>query len=132
MHTKRDFMMKAFFLRSVSWLRLVRRLPHLRNFVRLLWRLVRDRRVPVYLKGMLGLMILYVLSPFDLIPESVALMFGLIDDFAIVMAGVNWFLRLAPRHVVDAHLKTLAPDFQRSFQQWRRDQQPSGQAGGAG
>jgi uncharacterized membrane protein YkvA (DUF1232 family) len=125
-------MMKRFFLRSVSWLRLVRRLPHLRNFVRLLWRLVRDRRVPLYLKGMLGLTILYVLSPIDLIPVSVALMFGLIDDVAILMMGVNWFLRLAPQHVVDAHLRTLSPDFQQSFQKWRGNQQPLRRVNGTG
>jgi uncharacterized membrane protein YkvA (DUF1232 family) len=100
--------------------------------VRLIWRLVRDRRVPMYLKGMLGLVVLYVLSPLDLIPVTVALMFGLVDDLAILILGVNWFLRLAPRDAVDDHLKTLPPDFQQSFQEWRRDQHPSGRVGGAG
>ncbi len=121
--------MKNFLLRSMSWLRLVRRLPHLRHMVQLLWRLVRDRRVPIHLKSMLGIAILYFLSPLDLIPESVALMFGLVDDLAIVMMGINWFLRLAPRDVVDDHLKTLSPDFQQSFQEWRGDQQSSSRAG---
>jgi uncharacterized membrane protein YkvA (DUF1232 family) len=119
--------MKKMFLRSFGWVRLVRRLPHLRHFVQLLWRLVRDRRVPMYLKGMLGVSILYVLSPFDLIPESVLLMFGLFDDIAILMMGINWFLRLAPQEAVEAHLRTMSPGFQQSFQQWRRDQQLSSQ-----
>lgn len=129
--------MKKFLLRSVSWLRLVRRLPHLHHMARLIWRLVRDRRVPLYLKGMLGLAILYVLSPLDLIPESVALLVGLVDDLAIAIVGVNWFLRLAPRDAVNDHLKTLPADFQQSFQKWRGqvrrgDQQPSGRADSAG
>ncbi|ETW94184.1 MAG: hypothetical protein ETSY1_35965 [Candidatus Entotheonella factor] len=134
--------MKHFFLRSMSWIKLVRRLPHLRHIMQLLWRLVRDRRVPIYLKGMLGLAIAYVLSPLDLIPEGVALAFGLVDDLAIMMAGINWFLRLAPKDVVDDQLKTLPPDFQQSFQEWqnqesqsqesRRDQQSSSRADGAG
>jgi uncharacterized membrane protein YkvA (DUF1232 family) len=132
MNTVWDSIMKRFFLRSVSWLRLVRRLPHLRHMVKLIWRLVRDRRVPTYLKGMLGLVILYVLSPLDLIPVTVALMFGLVDDVAILILGINWFLRLAPRDAVDDHLKTLPPDFQQSFQEWRRDQHPPGRVGGTG
>lgn len=108
-------------LRSVSWLRLLRRLPHLRHFVRLLWRLIRDRRVPIYLKGLLGIAVLYVLSPLDLIPASVALLFGVVDDFVIVVASVNWFLRRVPRDAVDDHLRTLPPDFQQSFRAWRGD-----------
>ncbi len=124
--------MKNLVFRSLSWLRLLRRLPHLRHIARLLWRLLRDGRVPIYLKGMLGIAILYVLSPLDLIPESVALMFGLVDDLAIVMAGVNWFLRLAPQDAVDEHLKPLGPDFQQAFQEWRGDQQPSSRVDGVG
>ncbi len=129
--------MKHFLLRSMSWLRLVRRLPHLRHIVRLIWRLVRDGRVPMYLKGMLGLAIIYVLSPLDLIPEGVALAFGLVDDLAIMIAGVNWFLRLVPQDAVDDQLKTLSPDFQQSFQEWRTqesggDQPSSSRADGAG
>ncbi len=124
--------MKHLLLRGLSWLRLVRRLPHLRHMIRLLWRLLRDRRVPVYLKGMLGLVMIYVVSPLDLIPESVALMLGLVDDLAIVLAGVNWFLWLVPRDAVDDHLKTLGPDFQQSFQTWRGDQQLPSRVDGGG
>ena len=124
--------MKNFLFRSMGWIRLVRRLPHLRHMVKLIWGLIRDRRVPIYLKGMLGLAVVYVLSPLDLIPEAVALTLGLVDDLAIVMAGINWFLRLAPRDAVDDHLKTMAPDFQQSVQEWRGDQQPSGRPDGAG
>ncbi len=115
--------MKNFLLRNASWLRLLRRVPHIRHFVRLLWRLIRDRRVPIYLKGMLGLAVIYVLSPLDLIPESVALMFGVVDDLAIVMMGINWFLRLSPQEAVDDHLKTMSPDFRESFQKWREQEQ---------
>ncbi len=115
-------MSKNFLLRSASWLRLLRRVPHIRHFVRLIWRLVRDRRVPIYLKGILGIAIIYVLSPLDLIPASVALMFGVVDDLAIVMMGINWFLRLSPQDVVDDHLKTMTPDFQQSFRKWREEE----------
>lgn len=117
-------MSKNFFLRSASWLRLLRRVPHIRHFAKLIWRLSRDRRVPLYLKGMLGLAIIYVLSPLDLIPASVALMLGVVDDIAIVMIGINWFLRLSPQEVVDDHLKTMSPDFQESFQKWREEEFP--------
>lgn len=123
--------MKKFFLRSMSWLRLMR-LPHLRHLARLIWRLLRDRRVPMYLKGMLGIALVYTLSPLDLIPESVALLFGLVDDLAIAVMSVNWFLRLAPREAVDEHLKSLPPKFQHSFLAWQKDQQPLERADGAG
>ena len=124
--------MKRLVLRSLSWLRLVRRLPYLHHLIRLLWRLARDPRVPAYLKGMLGAAILYGVSPIDAIPEAVALVFGLVDDLAIIIAAVTWFLRLAPRHVVDEHLKALPPDFQHAFQAWRGDQPPPGRTAGAG
>ena len=124
--------MNRFILRSLSWLRLARRLPHLRHLIRLLWRLARDPRVPIALKGMLGAAILYGLSPVDVIPESVALVFGLVDDLAIIIAAVNWFLRLAPRHVVDEHLQALPPTFQQAFQAWRDDPPPSDRTTGAG
>jgi len=124
--------MTRFLLRSLSWLRLVWRLPRLGQFVKLFWLLLRDGRVPWYLKGMLAVTLVYVVSPIDLIPEAVALMFGLVDDVAILMAGVNGFLRLAPRHVIDDHLKTLSPDFQHAFRTWRGDQRPADRTDGAG
>lgn len=47
-------------------------------------------------KGILGLAIIYLLSPFDLIPEWLGAL-GLIDDLAIVTLLVGWAIRLAER-----------------------------------
>lgn len=52
---------------------------------------------PWTVKGILLLAILYLLSPFDLIPDWI-LGLGLLDDLAIVSLLVGWAVRLASRH----------------------------------
>jgi uncharacterized membrane protein YkvA (DUF1232 family) len=85
--------------------------------LRLIWLLFRDPRVPLYLKGMLVLAIAYVLSPFDFIPASLFLVLGLVEDFAIALMAVNFFLQRAPQDVVDEHIEMMDPEFKEAFRQ---------------
>ena len=102
-----------------TWLfMLLRRWPHVRNILRLIGRLVRDTRVPIYLKGMLVVALLYVVSPLDLLPASFLLLIGVVDDLAICWLAVKYFLRWCPEAVVMEHLGALSPDFQATFRQW--------------
>ncbi len=68
----------------------------------LVLRLMMDRRVPLGLKLLIPAGILYVLLPFDFVPDIVPWL-GRIDDILVLVFSVVLFLALAPRHVVLEH-----------------------------
>ena len=47
------------------------------------------RQTPLYVKLILGAGLLYVLSPYDLIPEWVPVV-GVLDDFALAALLITW------------------------------------------
>ena len=77
----------------------LRVLLHLPSFVRLYWRLFRDSRVSILPKFLLVLTLLYLVWPFDVIPDYVPVV-GEIDDVGIVLLGLWLFVRLCPPEVV--------------------------------
>jgi len=74
-------------------------LRHLPSFARLYWRLFRDRRVSIILKALLVLTLVYVISPFDMIPDFIPVI-GEMDDVAVLLSGLWLFIRLCPPEVV--------------------------------
>jgi uncharacterized membrane protein YkvA (DUF1232 family) len=70
--------------------------------VRLTWRLLRDPRVPFYLKAVPFIGFLYVISPIDFIPD-VIIGLGQLDDIGIILAGMRMFEALTPSFIVDEH-----------------------------
>lgn len=74
--------------------------------IQLAWRLLRDSRVPVWMKAIPVLSVLYVLMPIDLIPD-ILLGFGQLDDLALLIGGVRLFTSLAPHDVVEEHLAEI-------------------------
>ena len=64
--------------------RLVRELP---NVVKLLFRLIRDLRVPAADKLLFGFAVAYVLMPADLLPDFLGFL-GVVDDLYLV--GWRW------------------------------------------
>jgi uncharacterized membrane protein YkvA (DUF1232 family) len=85
---------------------IVRRLP---MYGRLVWGLVRDPRVPAAQKLILVGIAGYVVLPLDLIPDFVPVL-GQLDDVAIVLLGLDLFIRSAPQAIVDEHLAKIAKD----------------------
>ena len=85
---------------------LVRRLP---MYIRLIWALLRDRRVPVAQKLILAGIVGYLVLPIDLIPDFVPVL-GQLDDIAVVLLGLDLFIRSAPQDIVDEHLGRIAQD----------------------
>jgi uncharacterized membrane protein YkvA (DUF1232 family) len=74
---------------------------------RLAWRLIHDRRVPAWIKiGVPLLVIVYVVSPVDLIPDSL-IGPGQLDDMGVVLLGISLIVRLSPQDVVDEHKRAL-------------------------
>jgi len=69
------------------------------------WRLFRDRRVPLAAKLVLPLLLLYVLTPFDIVPDFIPVL-GQLDDLLIVGLGLALFLRLCPPQVVAEHMRS--------------------------
>lgn len=82
-----------------------RRLKFLLNLPKSLplgWRLIKDQRLPVQNKiFFLGISILYLIFPFDIVPDFPVL--GQIDDFTIFMFLFNWFLNSVPKHILEEY-----------------------------
>lgn len=92
---------------------LVKQLP---AYARLAWDLLRDPRVPAEQKLILGAVGAYVLFPFDVIPDFIPGL-GQVDDVAVVLLGLRWFIRSAPEEVVNEHLERIG----RNDDDMRRD-----------
>lgn len=73
----------------------------------LVWRLLKDSRVPLPVKLILpGVVGLYVLSPIDALPDVLPLL-GQLDDIAVLFAGVAIFIEMCPRDIVEEHRAAL-------------------------
>jgi uncharacterized membrane protein YkvA (DUF1232 family) len=66
--------------------------------VRLAWLLLQDKRVPIWVKSVIPLALLYVVSPFDLIP--IIPVVGQLDDLGVILLGLTTFIKLCPSDVV--------------------------------
>lgn len=75
-------------------------------YARLLWALASDARVPASRKALLGLAGVYIVSPFDLIPEWIPLL-GAIDDVVVMMLVIDVFLEGLPEGLVAEKLVAL-------------------------
>jgi len=63
-----------------------------------LWRALRHPASPRWLKWAVAGLVLYVLSPMDLIPEFVPVL-GLVDDLVLVPLVVRFILSRLPAHL---------------------------------
>jgi uncharacterized membrane protein YkvA (DUF1232 family) len=77
----------------------------LRGDARQLWAALRHPAAPRWLKLGTALLVLYVLSPIDLIPDFIPGL-GLVDDLVLVPLAIRWMLRRLPPEVARA---TAAP-----------------------
>ena len=74
---------------------------------RLVLRLLRDRRVPRYVKALAVVPLLYVVWPVDVVPDLLPLL-GQLDDLGVVLLAVEGLLALCPRDVVEHHRSAIA------------------------
>lgn len=75
--------------------------------VRLIWRLIRDRRVSFWLKIIPIAGLVYLVSPIDLIPDIALPVIGELDDAAILWITNYLFVELCPPAIVSEHIKAL-------------------------
>lgn len=80
------------------------------KLLKLLWRLETDSRVPVRAKIALPAVIVYVISPIDLIPDFIPFA-GQVDDVYLIIIVLRWIMKEAGEEVVyecwDGDRKTL-------------------------
>jgi uncharacterized membrane protein YkvA (DUF1232 family) len=87
-------------------MRAVSLLFQLPSLLRLYWRLLGDRRVPLWPKAVLVGTLAYVAVPFDLLPDFMPVV-GQLDDLTLVILVGRAFLWWCPAEVVTEHLRAL-------------------------
>jgi uncharacterized membrane protein YkvA (DUF1232 family) len=75
--------------------------------LKLILRLIGDRRVNPFLKLLPVVAAIYIISPLDLIPGAVLPIIGALDDAAVFWLGTTLFVTLCPDDVVQEHSKAL-------------------------
>jgi uncharacterized membrane protein YkvA (DUF1232 family) len=70
---------------------------------RLCARLLADGRVPVGPKLLVVAALLYLIAPFDLVPDLALPLLGEIDDIVVLWLAARALVRLAPADVVAEH-----------------------------
>lgn len=69
------------------------------NQVRVTLRLFRDPRVPMWKKAVPLLALVYIVSPFDFLPDLIPGM-GQLDDIGVLLGAMRLFEMLSPEAVV--------------------------------
>lgn len=78
------------------------------NQFRLVFYLLRDPEVPIYLKLLPLAALVYVLVPIDFAPDFYPVL-GQLDDLTALLVGAKVFIEMAPPHVVARHIGQLQP-----------------------
>ena len=80
-----------------------RLLPKAIKFARLVWRLTFDKRVSIFLRAVVPIALLYVISPYDILRDRIPIV-GRFDDLIILGLALLFLTKLAPPNVVDEHM----------------------------
>ena len=76
--------------------------------IKLIFRLMGDKRVNPWLKLIPIAGVLYLISPIDLIPDIVFPVIGELDDIAVLWLTNHFFIEFCPPEVVREHVRKLA------------------------
>ena len=72
-----------------------------RGDARQLWFAVRHPSAPGWLKLGAALIVLYALSPIDLLPDTLPII-GVVDDLVLVPLAMRWLLKRLPPDIAQA------------------------------
>jgi uncharacterized membrane protein YkvA (DUF1232 family) len=89
------------------WKRLTLWWTLLRGDARRLWFALRHPEAPLWLKLGAVLIALYVVSPFDLIPDVLPVI-GVVDDLVLVPLAIRFLLRRLPPALAEAAARRAA------------------------
>jgi uncharacterized membrane protein YkvA (DUF1232 family) len=73
----------------------------LRGDARQLWAALRHPDAPGWLKGGAVLIVLYLVSPIDLVPDVLPFV-GMVDDIVLVPMAIRFLLARLPSHIAAA------------------------------
>ncbi len=85
-----------------TWLGRVGLVRTLWSEVRLVYRLLREPRVPALTKALPVLALLYLVSPVDLVPDLIPVL-GQLDDLTVLLTLTQIFRRVVPPRLVAYH-----------------------------
>lgn len=69
-------------------------------------RLVADERMPLSVRAIPALLVLYLAMPLDFVPDFIPVL-GQLDDIAVVFVSVGLFARFAPLRIIEEHIDAL-------------------------
>ncbi len=84
-----------------------RLLPKILKFARLVWRLTFDKRVSLFLRVLVPLALVYIISPIDLIRDRLPYGVGRFDDLIVMGIALLFLTKLAPPEIVDEHMDRI-------------------------
>ena len=83
------------------WKRIALLWTVVRTDARRLWFALRHPTAPGWLKIGAALIVAYVISPIDLVPDVLPII-GVVDDFVIVPLAIRWLLNRLPPEIANA------------------------------
>jgi uncharacterized membrane protein YkvA (DUF1232 family) len=78
--------------------------------VKLIVRLIRDRRISPWLKLIPIAGVIYLFTPLSIIPDITLPVIGELDDAAVLWITNYFFIELCPPQIVREHVKALNAD----------------------
>ena len=88
------------------WKRIALLWTLVRTDARRLWFALRHPAAPGWLKVGAALIVAYVISPIDLVPDVLPII-GVVDDLVIVPLAIRWLLNRLPREIANAAPPTV-------------------------
>lgn len=76
------------------------------NQVQLVWKLLRDPQISMWIKSVIPLSFIYTISPIDFIPD-VLLGVGQLDDLGVILLGLALFVKLCPPELVEFYRRQI-------------------------
>jgi uncharacterized membrane protein YkvA (DUF1232 family) len=83
------------------WKRVLLLWTVVRGDARQLWFALRHPAAPAWLKWGTAAIVLYVVSPIDVVPDFIPLL-GVMDDIVIVPFAIRWLLKRLPPEIAPA------------------------------
>ena len=68
--------------------------------------LARDQRIPIAVRAVPPLLVLYLALPLDLVPDFIPVL-GQLDDIAVALVAIGLLLRFVPIQVIESHIAML-------------------------
>ena len=75
--------------------------------IKLIWLLISDKRINLFLKILPVASLVYLVSPFDMLSGMAFPVIGALDDAAIIWIGTSLFISLCPEDIVNEHTLSL-------------------------